>query len=191
VKTILLTITNFLLISVGYAQCFDERRLDFEEKDSITYNQILDYYVKSGGQNPLIDPFDKGIYRVINYTDQQGRRRMSLNIWIDDRYKDYPQPSKFGYFMNKVFLFYDGSADGKIIGKPYDAAYAECLKKVIADWVYIRPAKQIKYITRFDERTKKQKVIESDLKVDRNGNESLEIIYIFEKDGKVTIYRPA
>lgn len=168
------------------AQCFEEKQVTLT--DSLTL-VTLAHYVSDARYNHSAF-YGKGIYQIVLYTDEEHRKCMSVKTWIDDKYKDNP-PLKWGYFWgDRVLLFYEGDSDGNQIRNEPNKEFLACLEKIIADRVYIRPPKMVRY--RQIRNQKNEFIIEVDTtKSELLGNDSNNTIFIFEKDGTVKKIRPS
>lgn len=187
--TLCLLLATLLMGSGAYAQCGEDRQI-VEFDSVIISNVLLDYLKDAYKNNAVRNQESKGIFEIIEYTDTKQRRCLSLRTFIDDRYKDKP-PLKWAYFfIGHVFLYYEGDVNGQAKVYPRDEEFMKCLEIIVADRVYQRvPPKQRyhqvrkgidKYVNEVDN-TKKAML----------GNDANNVIYVFEKDGKITRLRPA
>lgn len=182
-----IVIFSLFLVNRGLnAQCFEEKQVTLT--DSLTLVTLAQYISDAHLHHYAFEK--KGIFQIVTYTDKENRKCMSVKTWIDDRYKDTP-PLKWGYFWgNYVLLFYEGDSEGNEIHNEPNKEFLACLEKIIADRVYIRPPKMVRY--RQIRNHKNELIIEPDPTVSvLLGNDSNNTIFIFEKDGTVKKIKPS
>ena len=185
-----LCFTTLLTGSGAYAQCGEDRQI-VQFDSVIVLNVLLDYLGDAYKNKAARVEENKGIFEIIEYTDAKQRRCLSLRTFIDDRYKDKP-PLKWAYFfMGHVFLYYEGDVNGKAKVYPRDEEFMKCLEIIVADRVYQRVPSKQRYTQVYDEMGKKYVNQVDTNKKAMLGNDAHNVIYVFEKDGKISRLRPA
>ncbi len=185
-----------LFSSFAKAQCAEQNRISIN--DTITRGILHSYIGESNKHLSLTydkNNKKKGIYQIITYMDEKGRKCLSVRTWIDDRYKDNP-PSKWGYLMGDILLYYDGEIDGTERKNVASADFMDCLEIIIGDRVYPRPKPTLRFIELKDYNIQNRRSNFWKVEIDRtktmlNGNDSNNTIFIFEKNGTITSYEPA
>ncbi len=138
----------------------------------------------------------KGIVMLTTYQDEQGRECWSYKARVDDRYLDNP-PLQWTMIPNiTVILLYKGvdgmfgGVDGREVKTNASPEQAKCLETLIGDRVYKRTTENKRMIVLKDQNKDEYRLV-PDPNVSRyTGNDSDNIIYVFEKDGKVTKVTP-
>lgn len=140
----------------------------------------------------VIINFDrKGIIMLTIYKDNEGRTCWSYKTRVDDRYQDN-LPLKWTIVLTYVVLVYEG-VEGSIFAKDKktnaNPEQAKCLEEAIGDRVYKRPTEK-KRKTILVEKDGSWRINPDLTVVYSTGNDSFNVIYIVEKDGKVTKVTP-
>jgi hypothetical protein len=195
-KKLLFILFLNLFGSLTKAQCAEQNQISI---DDTTTRKILHSYIIEANKH-LSLTYDKnnkkkGIYQIITYTDEKGRKCISAKTWIDDRYKDNP-PSKWGYLLGYILLYYEGDVKGTEQKNTASADFMDCLEIIIGDRVYPRPKPTLRFMEIKDydilnRRSNYWKVEIDRTKTDILGNDSNNTIFIFEKNGTITSYEPA